>query len=313
MAFGDALCNLGFGCDWTVGCMNSRALNFDSNATLAGPCDIVGCLNDKAQSYDPEATISNGCYGGCTVASARNYDSAAAWYVDGACRFSRVGCMDSRAENFDPMADESLEGLCILPSPALPPATPRLPPLVPPSVPSETIPKQAPPVPPAPVRPPLSPSPQSSDLSPPSAASPQPSLPPSVGPTTIRSVEEDVSVQQSSLPYLIPSVCGGILLLCLLAGAVWCRHKGSCGAASTSQGCGSNSLNILPSWNVHEDLQARGPRVSHWRIGLRPSMPVNVVRAEVRPQQVMIAKNEGAHATTGTDMGAGTGLYSNRV
>ena len=120
-----------------VGCLDSRALNFNPSATSAGrcvmsihgctdssvgnyrplaneddgSCDYVGCLEPAMLNYDATATVSGLCIpytDGCTDASAENF---VAWANrdDGTCKF--VGCTDSERSDYNPSATED-DGTC---------------------------------------------------------------------------------------------------------------------------------------------------------------------------------------------------------
>jgi hypothetical protein len=71
-----------------VGCMDSTAFNYDSNATVPGFCIIYGCLDTAADNYDPTATV--------------NFPDSCIYF----------GCMDPNSENYDPMANVD-DGSCI--------------------------------------------------------------------------------------------------------------------------------------------------------------------------------------------------------
>ena len=65
----------------SCGCMNDRAENYDSEASIEdGGCVILGCTDSEALNYDSEATNNTGCtYNvyGCIAPTAKNYDSTA--------------------------------------------------------------------------------------------------------------------------------------------------------------------------------------------------------------------------------------------
>ena len=135
-------------CDFTScsGCTNPDACNYDADATLDnglcelpafaydcdgnclndadgdGVCDeleVAGCTEPNSPNFDPYATDDNGtCLtGGCTIASACNFDAGADYLLAGACEFSScVGCMDVNACNFDPEALVPNLALCTYPA-----------------------------------------------------------------------------------------------------------------------------------------------------------------------------------------------------
>ena len=90
------------------GCMDSTALNYDSQANLDdGTCQyIYGCTQQEADNYNSEATTDDGSciYYGCTDPIAGNYDETAN-SDDGSCLIG--GCMNATAENYN--ADASID------------------------------------------------------------------------------------------------------------------------------------------------------------------------------------------------------------
>ena len=93
----------------TPGCTDSRAGNFNSNATADdGTCVHLGCTDTNAFNHDPTATYDDGSCNlppaGCTDSAAPNY-YADAEIDDGSCVFS--GCTDSDHPDFDPSATVS--------------------------------------------------------------------------------------------------------------------------------------------------------------------------------------------------------------
>ena len=91
------------------GCTHSKAENFNPNVQIDdGSCVIRKCMDSNALNFDSEATISGECIHpvmGCTVELADNYDSLAT-QLDSAttCTFLPKGCMNSFSWNFAPFA-----------------------------------------------------------------------------------------------------------------------------------------------------------------------------------------------------------------
>ena len=106
-----------FGCACAYeGCMISTAVNFDSNAAVAGPCvaRVVGCQDSAALNYEAEATAPDTC-----VPVVR-------------------GCMTPVATNFNSTANTDDDSCIGVPYPSPPPSSP--PPLAPPTSPSPATP-----------------------------------------------------------------------------------------------------------------------------------------------------------------------------
>jgi hypothetical protein len=105
-------------CEEAIGCTDSEACNYDSDANVEdGSCEYLtcaGCTYAAACNYDDDATIENGdcdfscLYIGCTDAGAINYD-AVATEDDGSCLFP--GCQDEEGLNYD--ASANYPGECI--------------------------------------------------------------------------------------------------------------------------------------------------------------------------------------------------------
>ena len=100
-----------------LGCMDSTAFNYNSNAnTDDGNCipEILGCTNDLAFNYNPLANIDdNSCVSiitGCTDTIADNYNLSANT-DDGSCYY--IGCTDNAALNYDPSA--TVNNGCVYP------------------------------------------------------------------------------------------------------------------------------------------------------------------------------------------------------
>lgn len=95
------------------GCTDRSADNFREAATIDdGSCAYVGCLDSRAIDYNPSATYPGFCAPrtlGCTDSSAANYHPSANT-DDGGCVF--VGCTDSSRSNYEPHANVD-SGLCI--------------------------------------------------------------------------------------------------------------------------------------------------------------------------------------------------------
>jgi hypothetical protein len=98
--------NLNVSCgEWTSGCMDPNASNFNPLANAPDTCEYEGCTDPTASNYDYYATIDDGsCISwiyGCTNSSAVNYNPEAN-YDDGTCIME--GCTDPSAQNFNPYA-----------------------------------------------------------------------------------------------------------------------------------------------------------------------------------------------------------------
>ena len=123
-------------CGVRVGCMRTRAVNYDPAARLPDDvtCIVRGCTSAEAANYDSEATVDDGsCVDarvGCNMLGALNYDpkatslarglddsracvfpkprhqcrqpSASNYLAIGLCEFA--GCIHSNALNYDPKA-----------------------------------------------------------------------------------------------------------------------------------------------------------------------------------------------------------------
>jgi len=86
------------------GCINSSAVNFNSEATIDdGTCIIYGCMDLNSDNYNPEATLQDeSCIlYGCTNETAENYNDQAT-ENDGSCII--YGCTISMFPNFNPEA-----------------------------------------------------------------------------------------------------------------------------------------------------------------------------------------------------------------
>ena len=97
-----------------LGCTNTVALNFDSEAQLDnGSCTFIeGCMDSGATNFDPTATHDNGSCSyvmGCTDWIALNYNEFAV-RDDGSCTYN-YGCTDGAASNFNPSATRD-DGSC---------------------------------------------------------------------------------------------------------------------------------------------------------------------------------------------------------
>ena len=116
------------GADFRRGCLFASALNYDATALQSADChyDNVGCADSAALNFHSEATFHDAAaciYGieGCTVNSARqdgsgaptvlNYDPAAR--VNVGCILALEGCMDSDAVNYAPDATVNSFTWCI--------------------------------------------------------------------------------------------------------------------------------------------------------------------------------------------------------
>ena len=95
--------------------METGAVNFDSAATLAGPCrhPVVGCTDSLATNYWSAANQdSGGCrFAGCTDSRAPSYNPTASG-DDGSCERVFPGCTDSTAMNYHPYYNWLQPGSC---------------------------------------------------------------------------------------------------------------------------------------------------------------------------------------------------------
>ena len=175
-----SLCEDDGGCTYQ-GCMETGAVNFDSAATLAGPCRhpvvgctdslatnywsaanqdsggcrFAGCTDSRAPSYNPTASADDGScervFPGCTDSTAMNYHPYYNWLQPGSCRYA--GCTDSASPSFSSVAVVD-DGSCVPSAPPTPtsppPARPPAPPPQPPPPPRLLVPPPPLPLPPAP-------------------------------------------------------------------------------------------------------------------------------------------------------------------
>ena len=89
------------------GCTDSAAYNYRSRATLLdGSCSYVGCLDSRALNFDPSATLPGICIAlvvGCRDAAAANYypgaNSATNSLTGEAVTCEYIGCTDSTRAN----------------------------------------------------------------------------------------------------------------------------------------------------------------------------------------------------------------------
>ena len=115
-------------CSFDVyGCMDSRALNYVSAATVQRSADacvqpIRGCaVAEGTLNYDSLAVVNAGCvyaFAGCTDSHASNYVPTAN-VDDGSCQFDKYGCADGLALNFDSTA--TVNTGCVFAAPPSPP------------------------------------------------------------------------------------------------------------------------------------------------------------------------------------------------
>ena len=100
------------------GCMQPRALNYDTTASLDdGSCQLEGCTDTTALNFDPSANVegASACLykrQGCADPAADNYDPDASSSASGSCHYTIRGCTDSLALNFRPHADVD-DGSCV--------------------------------------------------------------------------------------------------------------------------------------------------------------------------------------------------------
>jgi len=101
-----------------AGCLDPGATDFDSIATLSGPCTYMtpGCTNSSASNYDAGATVNDGsCIHfapGCLDPTATNF-APAATVQQIACTYARRGCTNASALNYVPLATVD-DGSCTL-------------------------------------------------------------------------------------------------------------------------------------------------------------------------------------------------------
>jgi len=95
-------------CDFVpvvFGCLDERAINYDSSATRGGPCTyaIPGCMTPTAVNFEADATIDNGScefiYPGCLDPRASNFDSTAN-VQQVTCIYPVLGCTQPLARNY---------------------------------------------------------------------------------------------------------------------------------------------------------------------------------------------------------------------
>ena len=99
-----------------IGCQDSTALNYRSEATSPGELcwySEFGCTNSRAINYISVATVEDGTciIQGCTNPQALNF-AAHANANDGSCIDRIFGCFDSAASNFMPAANTANQTLC---------------------------------------------------------------------------------------------------------------------------------------------------------------------------------------------------------
>ena len=99
------------------GCLEARAQNFDPSADFDdGSCavaaGVLGCTDSAAEDYDSLATIAGPCArGGCTDSLLPGYDSRAT-YADGSCAVAIWGCTRPDSINFQSFATSD-DGTCV--------------------------------------------------------------------------------------------------------------------------------------------------------------------------------------------------------